>query len=205
MSVYQKVKGWIGELFSIGIDGPQIVWDSTNDAAVGIGNRIKFLLGDKTDPTTEVAGDMSRVAGADPTEPQDFITKTYGDTTFAPIAASAAGAIKTIEIPLVKGDVSSTVSSAAVPPVTAMIVSVKIRVDTVFDNADNTVTVGNATDGAAAFAAAGDSKLNKLGTYEVPQYTDLTAAEVVDAVVAGSASPVNGVAFILIEYTTPEA
>jgi hypothetical protein len=192
MSVFQKVRGWIGLLFSIGIDGPQIAWDSAADASA---DRAKMLRGDQTAETSVV---YSKLAGADPTAAQDFVTKTYGDTNY-----SAATSSKAIEIPLVKGDVSSTVSSTTQIPAGARVISVRIRVDEVFDNADNTVTVGNTAQGANGFADTSDSKLNKLGTYELPQYTDNTVLDEVDAVVAGTASPVGGIAFILIEYVTP--
>lgn len=200
MSVFQKVRGWIGLLFSVGIDGPQLAWD---EAADGSADRLKVLRGDQTAETSVV---YSKVAGADPTAAQDFLTMAYGDVTYAPISAASPSSVRTIEIPLVNTDVGSTVSSSAPNsiPAGAKVTSVKIRVDIAFSNADNEVTVGNTAEGASAFAGVDDSKLNKVGTYDLPQYTDNTALDVVDAVVSGTAAAA-GTAFILISYSTPDA
>jgi len=197
MTVFQKVRGWIGLLFSIGIDGPQIAWDSAADASA---DRAKILRGDQSVQTSVV---YSKLAGADPTAAQDFVTKTYGDTTYA--TTSSTGHMRTIEIPIGFGDAGTTQSSTAIPPTTAKVISVKIRVDTTFDGTTPTVTVGGATTGAAAFAATADSDLTKLGTYELPQYTELAAAEVVGAVLSAMTGATQGVAVILIAYTVPDA
>ena len=209
MSVFQKVRGWIGELFSIGIDGPQVVWDSTNDQAAGIGNRAKMLLGDKTDPTTEVAGDMARMAGADPTEPQDFVTQAYGSVTYAPIAASAAGAVKTIEVVYqtigsggADANAGATKDSTAVVPTGARVVNVKVDVIVPFDGTTPTITVGGVTT-PNLYQDTLDNKATKVGVYEAPQYVD--GPNEVGRVVVSSATGTVGHARVLIQYTTPEA
>lgn len=187
---FNKVRGWIGSIFSLGIDGPEI---AVNGAAVEI-----------LEPGEVAGGDYALLrADENAVAVNDVLTKGRGDVLYA--TAVSTGHMRTIEIPIGFGDAGTTQSSTAIPPTTAKVVSVKIRVDTVFDGTTPTVTVGGATTGAAAFAATTDSNLETLGTYELPQYTELAAAEVVGAVLSAMAGATQGVAVILIAYTVPDA
>ena len=196
MATFNKVRGWIGSIFSIGIDGPEI---AVNGAAVEI-----------LEPG-EVAGGNYALLRADEnaTGNNDVLTKGRGDALYAPAGSGTSGAERFVILTLDDTNfdgVGTAVASTATLPSGAIIISVKIRVESVFDAATHTVTVGSNFGGeAAAFAITTDSKLNKLGTYEIPQFTDHGGAGASNVTVTPSAtSSATGALSVIVGYSVPD-
>ena len=193
---FNKVRGWIGSIFSVGIDGPEI---ALNGAVV------EFL-----EPGESPGGNYALLrADENAVAANDVLTKARGDALYAAAGSGTSGAERFIQIPLVFGDftgAATTKVSTASLPASARILSVKARVDAVFDNGA-TLSIGSDFGGeAAAFQATIDNKLTKLGTYEAPQYTNHGGAGTSKVQLSLNAvTPTIGAATVIVGYTVPDA
>lgn len=194
---FNRVRGWIGSIFSLGIDGPEI---AVNGAAVEI-----------LEPGESAGGDYALLrADENAVGNNDVLTKGRGDALYASIGSGTSGAERYIVVQLTDADFDGTgtpVDSTASLPSGAYITSVKTRVETVFDAGTHTITVGSDFGGeAAAFQDTADSKLNKLGTYEAQQMTDHGGAGTSKVRVTPSAtSSATGALTVLVGYSVPDA
>jgi hypothetical protein len=196
---FNRVRGWIGGIFSLGIDGPEI---AVNGVAVEI-----------LEPGEVAGGDYALLrADENAVATNDVLTKGRGDALYAAAGSGTSGAERYIIIPFTTAQfdgLATVLPSTASLPSGAKIVTCKIRVKTVFDNVSHTITVGsNFSLEAAAFSITTDSKLTKQGTYEMHQFTDHGGAGASKGLVTPSATTDavgTGTGDVIIGYTVPDA
>ena len=176
--VHKKIRGTIGSLFQVGLDGPQL-----KKISGGV-----FEARDDTDAAYAI------VRGLDPVGAQDLVTKNYHDNNNA-----SANGLTLVAMPLA---LATKVSTGTIPD-NATIHWALLDVTTVYDTASPTFEIKRTGDATVIPIAAADSKLKKLGIYETPQRTSggVTGAGTVTATLVGS--PTVGAATLLIAYSIP--
>lgn len=173
MSVWQKIRGTIETIFSLGLGGPQL----KNNGGV-VENR------NPTDTGFAV------VRGATPVAANDLTTKAYVD------AAAAPGGLFVIRFALG----TSTGSSTATIPAGAVVFEAAVDVTTPY-SAGATISVGQ-TGSASLLMATTDNLATTAGMYAVPQDQGWGASALaVLATVTGA--PSAGAANIIVKYSTP--
>lgn len=180
MATFSKIRGIIGNIFSIGVDGPQL----KDNAGV-------LEVRDATDAAFQL------LRAATPIGSDDVVTKAYHD------ANPPGGSLQAIEIPFGFGDVGTTVSSTFAAAVGGRVSMVKVDVTTVFDVDPASFTIGDSGQ-ADRFVLDDDVKLTKVGLYEFPQYTD-TIASTFDIAIGAAGGITTGAARALVLYTVPAA
>ena len=96
MSVWEKIRGVVGRLLSVGVGGPQLAWDEAADSSA---DRIKVLRGDQSAENSVV---YARLAGADPLLNQDFATLKYVNENLGSpdtISLDIIGHLDVIDVP----------------------------------------------------------------------------------------------------------
>tara|TARA_R110000824_G_scaffold264052_1_gene452844 strand:+ start:867 stop:1502 length:636 start_codon:yes stop_codon:yes gene_type:complete len=203
---FNRVRGWIGTLFALDIDGPQVGRNAAEE-------RIKILDSGQTATTAAVDGTANaayaNMAGADPVALQDFVTQNFGDAAYAAIDDAVSFTSRTIEVVYqtvgsggLDANVGATKDSTATIPAGARIDMVKVDVIVAFDGTTPTLTVGGTTT-ADLYQATGDNSITLIGTYEAGQYTDSPAGVEEVRVVVSSATGTVGHARVLVTYSTP--
>ena len=178
MTVYKKLRGFVGSIFQLGLTGPQL-----KPISGGV-----LEIRDDTDAAYAIT------RGLDPVGAQDYVTKTYFETNNA-----AANGLTIVEMPLA---LATKVSTAAIPD-NATIHWAQIDVTTAYDTASPTFKVTRTGDATAVALDSTDSNLKKISIYDVPQRTDWgsTGAGTVTATLVGA--PTVGAAMLVIAYSTP--
>jgi hypothetical protein len=178
MSVYEKIRGIIGNIFAFdGGDGPIL----KNNAGV-IEHR----------NTSDSGFVIAR--GDHPLAANDLVTKQYVD-------GAESGDITTIEIPFTFANAAGTVDSTFVAAVGGRVLNARVEISVAFDVLV-TFIFGDTGD-TDRFIVTGDVKVNKIDIYDFPQYTDSIAS--VFRITLGAGAPTVGTGRLIVEYCVPQA
>lgn len=179
MSFWSKIRGTYETLFQIGKAGPQL---KNNGGIIEHRN----------------AADSAYVItrGLDPVGNNDLVTLSYFNANNA-----AALDLALVKMPLA---FATKVSTATIPN-NAIIRFAIIDVTTAYDGTTPTFAIKRTGDATVAPAAAGDTDLTTVGTYEVPQILSwgATGLGTVTATFASGGGVTVGVSTLYIAYATP--
>ncbi len=131
--------------------------------------------------------------GLDPVAAQDYVTKTYGDTTYG------GSSINTIQFSVAL----VTASSTALIPAGAQVVHAEIEVGTAYDGTTPTISLGDGTT-VDLIQATTMNDPEEIATYITAQNTDWPLGTAITATVAGAGISV-GASIVTVWYVEPLA
>ncbi len=157
-----KIRGTSETLFRVGLNGPQV----------------KNVTDTILEARNEADDGYVIVRGADPVGANDLLTKSFFEANNA-----AANGQTMVKLPLVQASKTST----TVLPDNATIERAIMDVEVAYD-ANAQFLIDRTGDATVILMANGDSKMTKVGQYEVPQITNwgVTGAGTVQATLTNS-------------------